>query len=184
MIPRPETNAARRIFAGKAPSLLTDLPIAFAGVALLYGLISLAGYWGSPVNMQAHIDLRYPLRSLGLVGGLKGCEQQLGISRPGLENVNGFVAVLLWNEYRMRNNLKALETLLAYNIQDTLSLHTLMVHTHNEKVKTTPFSSSCSLPFSSLPESPFKADQDIVERVFRQAFGVGVVVFTSTSDLP
>src|SRR5262249_21278021 len=84
---------------------------------------------------HAHIDLMRPLRSLGLKGGLKGCERRLGITRPGLENVDGFVAVLLWNEYREWNNLKALETLLAYNIQDTLALHALMVHTYNEKVK-------------------------------------------------
>ena len=41
---------------------------------------------------QAHIDLRYPLQSLGLKGGLKGCERQLGIARPGLEGVDGFFA--------------------------------------------------------------------------------------------
>ena len=114
---------------------------------------------------QAHIDLRYPLRSLGLKGGLKGCERQLGIARPGMEGVDGYVAVLLWNEYRRRNNLKALETLLAYNIQDTLSLHALMVHAHNAKVKATPFSASHSLASPSLPEPPFKPDRETVERV-------------------
>ena len=56
---------------------------------------------------QAHIDLRYPLRSLGLTGGLKACERRLGIARPGLEAVDGFFAVLLWNEYRTRGNQKA-----------------------------------------------------------------------------
>jgi len=122
---------------------------------------------------QAHIDLRYPLHSLGLKGGLKGCERQLGIGRRELEGVDGYVAVFLWNEYRKRNNIKALETLLAYNIQDTLSLHALMVHTHNEKVKATPFSCSYSLPAPSLPEPPFKPDRDTVQRVRRQAFGVG-----------
>src|SRR5262249_37451373 len=83
---------------------------------------------------QAHIDLMYPLRSLGLKGGLKGCERQLGIGRPGLEGVDGFVAVLLWNEFRKRKDVKALETLLAYNVQDAVALHALMVHTLNEKV--------------------------------------------------
>src|SRR5262249_3332886 len=60
---------------------------------------------------HAHLDWRYPLRRLGLQGGLKGCERQLGMVRPGMENVDGYVAVLLWNEYRRRNNRKALETL-------------------------------------------------------------------------
>jgi NitT/TauT family transport system permease protein len=45
------------ILSGKAPSLFTELPIAFAGIALFYGLISLARYWTAPVNMQAQIDL-------------------------------------------------------------------------------------------------------------------------------
>ncbi len=122
---------------------------------------------------QAHIDLRYPLRSLGLKGGLKGCERQLGISRPGLENVGGFDAVLLWQEYRTQKNIKALETLLAYNIQDTLALHALMVHTHNEKVKATPFAGSYSLPAPSLPASPFKADSETLERLCPQALTLG-----------
>jgi uncharacterized protein YprB with RNaseH-like and TPR domain len=99
---------------------------------------------------HAHIDLKGPLRGLGLKGGLKGCERQLGIGRPGLEDVNGFIAVLLWNEYRMRKNIEALETLLAYNIQDTLVLHTLLVHAYNQKIRATPFSASHLLPMPSL----------------------------------
>src|SRR5260370_1842010 len=41
----------------RASSLLTDLPIAFAGMALFYGLLSLARYWTSPAHTQAPIDL-------------------------------------------------------------------------------------------------------------------------------
>ena len=37
---------------------LTDFPIAFAGIALFYGLLSLARYWTAPINTQAQIDLR------------------------------------------------------------------------------------------------------------------------------
>ena len=62
---------------------------------------------------QAHIDLRYPLKSLGLKGGLKSCERQLGMHRPGMEDVDGSVAVQLWNDYRRQKNVKSLETLLA-----------------------------------------------------------------------
>src|SRR5947199_8147 len=83
---------------------------------------------------QAHIDLRYPLRSLGYTGGLKGCERQLGVARPGLEDVDGYLAVLLWDEYRRRKNERALETLLAYNAHDTVNLAALMVHAYNGKV--------------------------------------------------
>src|SRR5262249_31805333 len=128
-----------------------------------------------------HIDLRWVLWSLGLKGGLKGCERLLGISRPGLEDIDGFIAPILWDEYRNRKNIKALETLLAYNIQDTLSLDTLMVHAYNEKVKATPFSGSHSLPSTSLPESPFKADHDTVERVRHRAFGPEALFVASPS---
>ena len=45
-------------FSNKASSLLTDLPIALAGMALFYGVLSLTRYWSAPVNTQAQIDLR------------------------------------------------------------------------------------------------------------------------------
>ena len=38
-------------------SLLRDLPIVFAGLALFYGLLSLTRYWAAPVNAQAEIHL-------------------------------------------------------------------------------------------------------------------------------
>jgi NitT/TauT family transport system permease protein len=41
----------------RASFLMTDLLIAFAGMALFYSLISLARYWTAPVTMQAQIDL-------------------------------------------------------------------------------------------------------------------------------
>jgi uncharacterized protein len=75
---------------------------------------------------QAHIDLRFLLQSLGYKGGLKGCERKLGIDRGDLSDVDGFFAILLWEDFKRNNNQKALETLLAYNIQDVVNLETLM----------------------------------------------------------
>jgi uncharacterized protein len=131
-------------------------------------------YFGTRLR-QGHIDLLYPLRSLGLKGGLKGCEQTLGICRPGLEDLDGFAAILLWNEYRKGNSVKALETLLAYNIQDVLSLHALMVHAHNAKLKETPFADRYCLPPPVRPDLPFSPDQEIVARVRRQLSPMGPV---------
>jgi uncharacterized protein YprB with RNaseH-like and TPR domain len=119
---------------------------------------------------QAHIDVRYPLRSLGIKGSLKKCERQLGISRRGLSGIDGSFAVLLWEEWRRRKNVKALETLLAYNIRDTLSLLLFMVHAHNQKVKATPFSDGYSLPIPPLPKVPFQTDRDTVERIRARNF--------------
>jgi NitT/TauT family transport system permease protein len=42
----------------KNSSLLTDIPVGLAALALFYGLLSLARYWTAPVNTQAQIDLR------------------------------------------------------------------------------------------------------------------------------
>jgi uncharacterized protein len=114
---------------------------------------------------QVHIDLRYLLKSLGYAGGLKGCEKKAGIDRGELEGVDGYFAVLLWDDYQRNHNHKALETLLAYNIQDVANLEKLMVLSYNLKLKDTPFVESHCLPLSSNPEIPFKADQETIERI-------------------
>jgi len=55
------------------PSLLRDLPIVCAGLALFYGLITLAHYWAGPVNTQPEIHLnpgalpKYALFSLARI---------------------------------------------------------------------------------------------------------------------
>jgi NitT/TauT family transport system permease protein len=41
----------------RIPSLLKDLPIILAGMALLYGLLSVTRYWAGPVNAQPAIRL-------------------------------------------------------------------------------------------------------------------------------
>jgi len=124
---------------------------------------------------QAHIDLRYILASLGLSGGLKGCERQLGIDRKDLEDVDGYFAVLLWYDYIRNENLKALETLLAYNIQDTVNLETLMVLTYNMKLKDTPFLQTHQLPILPQPDIPFKADRKTIDRIKGQIFSGSIV---------
>ncbi len=114
---------------------------------------------------QAHIDLRYVLKSLGLSGGLKNCEKGLGVARPGLESVDGSVAVLLWHEFRRRRDPRALETLLAYNVQDALNLEPLMVEAYNRKVDGTPFATSHRLPPPTMAANPFTADADLLRRL-------------------
>jgi uncharacterized protein len=117
---------------------------------------------------QAHIDLRYVLRSLGYSGGLKGCERQLGIERGDLEDVDGLFAVLLWQDYRSSGNPKSLETLLAYNIQDVVNLETLLVMAYNLKLVQTPFADCNRLPMPVAPEIPCKADPATIARVRQQ----------------
>ena len=120
-------------------------------------------YFGIKLD-HAHIDLRYVLGSLGYRGGLKSCEIQLGFDRGDLKDIDGFFAVQLWHNYQKTGNPKSLETLLAYNIQDVLTLENLMVISYNLKIKNTPFYKN-QLPEPVLPEIPFEVDMETVERI-------------------
>jgi hypothetical protein len=97
--------------------------------------------------------------------GLKGCEKKAGIDRGEMEGIDGYFAVHLWNDYRRNHNQKALETLLAYNIQDVVNLERLMVLSYNLKLRDTPFAQSRQLPLSWYPEIPFRADLETIERI-------------------
>jgi uncharacterized protein YprB with RNaseH-like and TPR domain len=123
-------------------------------------------YFGIKLH-QVHIDLRYLLRSLGYTGGLKGCERKAGIDREELDGLDGYFAVLLWDDYRRNMNQRALETLLAYNIQDVINLEFLMVLSYNLKLKETPFVQSHQITSPKQPEISFKADKQIIERIKR-----------------
>lgn len=71
-----------------------------------------------------HLDLMYPCRRLGLTGGLKQIERDLGIGRE-LPDLTGRDAVRLWYEYE-RGNDASLETLIEYNRADTVNLERLV----------------------------------------------------------
>lgn len=122
---------------------------------------------------QAHIDLRFVLKSLGYTGGLKGCEKKLGLHRDELDGVDGYFAVLLWNEFIAKKNDKALDTLLAYNILDAVNLEHLMIEAYNMKVDSTPFAETHKLPQAPSVDNPFKADTETVGRLmsFRWEYG-------------
>ncbi len=116
---------------------------------------------------QAHIDLRFVLASLGIKGGLKGCEAQLGIDRGSLSDVDGLFAVLLWKEFVRTGNPRALETLLAYNVEDTLNLEYLMVEAYNLKLKQTPFYERYALPLPPMTggSNPYRVDVETIARL-------------------
>lgn len=111
---------------------------------------------------QAQIDLRFVLAKLGCRGGLKGCERQFGINRGMLDGVDGSFAVTLWNHYQRYNDEKALETLLAYNVEDTVNLERLMVEAYNRNVDMIPFGRTLVLPFPQLPRLDHHPDPDIL----------------------
>jgi hypothetical protein len=114
---------------------------------------------------QVHIDLRHILARLGCKGGLKGCEKQLGINRMDLEGVDGYWAVLLWQEFARSGSERVLETLLAYNIADAVNLEALLVHAYNLNIAGTPFSASHGIALPHPPDPPCRPDREIVARI-------------------
>ncbi len=72
-------------------------------------------------GIVAHQDLMFDCWRSGLRGGYKAVERTLGIARQ-LPSMNGYKAVLLWQDYKARNDQNALETLLAYNREDVSNL--------------------------------------------------------------
>lgn len=120
---------------------------------------------------QAHVDLRYVLAALGYRGGLKGCEKQLGVARPESHGMDGWVAVGLWHEFRAHGNDRALESLLAYNVEDVINLETLLVLACNARLQGTPFEAAYRLPLPAAVPNPFRVDRATVERVMAGGWG-------------
>ena len=65
----------------------------------------------------------------------------------------------------MHRELPALDTLLAYNVEDVVNLETLMVHAYNMKLRETPFAETHAIALPARPEVPFKADLATVTRI-------------------
>jgi len=91
------------------------------------------------------VDLRFIFHSMGYTGGLKGVERTLGLDRGDLNGLDGYFAVLLWREYTETGNERALETLIAYNVADTVNLAELAAIAFNLKVATTPFANQIQM---------------------------------------
>ena len=80
----------------------------------------------------AHIDLRFVTRRLGLTGGLKWVEKRMDLGREGkLQDVDGFMAVKLWHEYKRGGNQAALDTLIRYNLEDVVGLRAVAERSYN-----------------------------------------------------
>jgi uncharacterized protein YprB with RNaseH-like and TPR domain len=65
----------------------------------------------------------YPCRRLGLDGGLKAIEREVGIDRE-LDDIDGWEAVRLWHRYE-RGDGDALDRLVRYNRADARNLEAL-----------------------------------------------------------
>lgn len=110
---------------------------------------------------MAHLDLFPVFRTMGIKGGLKKVEKQLGLDRAELDGVDGYTAVQLWREYTRLGDSSALETLLAYNSEDVFSLEYLSYY-------------ACAghgFPLAGdlkKPENPFRADPALVANLIAE----------------
>ncbi len=72
-----------------------------------------------------HLDLRWLARRIGLTGGLKRIEQQIGIDRGDLKDIDGLQAIRLWKKWERKQDKDALELLVRYNQEDVVNLEKL-----------------------------------------------------------
>jgi len=79
---------------------------------------------------RPHIDLMHSCRRIGLTGGLKKIEKDLGVERE-LEDIDGREAIKLWKKYEKHNNENALEKLVRYNRYDAENLQQVLELVHN-----------------------------------------------------
>lgn len=97
----------------------------------VFDLAALQTQFPGVVPAVPHVDLRHPLGKLGLVGGLKSIERELGIERPErVEYMTGRDAAHLWRLWERRGNRNALSLLLEYNEADCRSLKPLMTYAY------------------------------------------------------
>ena len=81
---------------------------------------------------HVHIDLRFPLKTIGYTGGLKIIEAKLGLDRSDrTRGLDGWDAVRLWQSYR-RGSDQALDLLVEYNREDIIHLQPLMQLVYRE----------------------------------------------------
>jgi len=96
-----------------------------------FDLPYLEGRFGKGFFPGAHLDLRPITAAVGLTGGLKKIEKQIGIERPAdIRRFSGYDAVKLWGAFR-RGRKDALEPLARYNLADAVNLQALLRVAYN-----------------------------------------------------
>lgn len=82
---------------------------------------------------QPHIDLMWPARSIGLSGGLKDMEKQLGIERHAdIADMRGNEAIILWGAWK-NGDREAYEKLVTYCKADCSNLRAFADHLYQRK---------------------------------------------------
>ena len=97
---------------------LSEQPMIVTFNGSLFDLPFLAKRFKTDWSGHFHIDLRYLAKRVGLTGGQKKIEVEIGLTREGsLEGITGAEAVALWFDYK-EGDLNALRELVRYNHAD------------------------------------------------------------------
>ena len=113
---------------GQIEQLERDLqahPIVVTFNGSLFDLPFLAKRFKADWTGRFHVDLRYLAKRVGLTGGQKKIEVEIGLVREGsLEGIAGAEAVALWFDYKA-GDLDALRDLVRYNHADVEGMKSL-----------------------------------------------------------
>jgi uncharacterized protein YprB with RNaseH-like and TPR domain/predicted nuclease with RNAse H fold len=108
----------------------------------------------SLVPPPIHIDLRWVTRKLGMKGGLKAVEAELGIRRPsGIDELTGYDATVLWAKY-LRGDKHALQQLVEYNTEDVVHLKAIMEVAYDRLSKKTAHFLKSAAVFTGVADLP------------------------------
>ena len=92
-------------------------------------------YYPKTIPKLAHIDLRHACKKIGLKGGLKMIEEEVGIKRPIHLKAYGENPIDLWRAFLASGDKEYLDLLIQYNEEDIINLKPLMEYVYGKLKK-------------------------------------------------
>ncbi|MFH7321651.1 ribonuclease H-like domain-containing protein, partial [Desulfurivibrio sp. D14AmB] len=118
----------------------------------MFDLKFISKFWPDMPTPPIHVDLRYMAKRVGLTGGQKVIEKQIGYKRnKNVESMLGEAAPILWHKYR-RGDKKALKKLITYNHEDVEGMKLIFDYCVKKRVEieAIPQEIAPTVKFSSL----------------------------------
>jgi hypothetical protein len=98
-----------------------------------------------------HLDVMLPARSIGLQGGLKDMEKQVGIARPAdIKDMRGAEAIQLWGQWKNSGDMAAYRRLTTYCKADCVNLKDFSEAVYRKKWQTTYVAHAQEVDFARL----------------------------------